>query len=425
MGKIARVRKARALTRAPRTPMLRRVPASVSPSRAWAVTLVATATMAISYLDRQVLGVLAPSVRAELQIDGEAYGWLASSFSIAYLVSTPIAGRLLDRVGVRRGLLGAVILWSIVSASHGLATSFAMLFAMRLALGVTESPSFPGAAASISRALPPEQRPRGLGVLYTGTSLGAMIAPPLATFLAASLGGWRFGFLGVAIVGLVWVPLWLLATQPAAVRALLDSPPEARRTSFLELARNRAVLRAGALVLASSPTFAFFFLFSSLYLNEAHRVAQEDVGDFLWLPPLFLDVGAVTFGFLAARHARLHGAGRSPIALAAVALAMTAAIGALPLCPGPWEATMLFGLVLAGGGGLFAILTADLVTGVGPQLAASAGGLTAASQSIAYVIASPLIGRSADATGSHDLAVVVLACCLVPGFAAWVALRPR
>ena len=370
----------RALTRRARTRMLRRVSAPLSNPRAWAVTLVATATMAISYLDRQVLGVLAPSVRDALEIDNQAYGWLASSFSIAYLVSTPIAGRLLDRIGVRRGLLAAVILWSIVSASHGLATSFAMLFAMRLALGVTEAPSFPGAAASISRALPAEQRPRGLGVLYTGTSFGAMLAPPLATFLAAQLGGWRFGFLGVAIVGLVWVPLWLAATSPAAVRTLLDAPPDARaRVSFLEIAKHPAVLRAGVLVLSSSPTFAFFFLFSSLYLHEAHEVTQEGVGGYLWLPPLFLDVGAVTFGFLAARHARIHGAGRSPIVLAAIALAMTAAIALLPICPGPWEATILFGVVLAGGGGLFAILTADLVTGVGPQLAASAGGITAAS----------------------------------------------
>src|SRR5262245_50375885 len=100
--------------------------------------------MAVSYLDRQAIAMLAPTITAELRIDEEAYGWLASAFSIAYLVSAPLAGRLLERVGVRRGLLGAVVLWTIVSALHSIVPGFALLFAMRLLLGVTEAPSFPG-----------------------------------------------------------------------------------------------------------------------------------------------------------------------------------------------------------------------------------------------------------------------------------------
>ncbi|MCZ7684864.1 MAG: MFS transporter [Sandaracinaceae bacterium] len=269
--------------------------------RGWAISLVATATMAVSYLDRQVLGVLAPSVRADLGIDNEAYGWVAAAFSYAYLLATPIAGRLLERLGVRRGLLVSVIVWSLVSASHGLATSIAALFVLRLALGVSEAPLLPGAAASIARALPPAHRPRGLGVLFTGTSLGAMLAPPLAAWLAVALGSWRFGFAGVALVGLLWVPLWLAVTAPRHVRALLDAPPDASapRPSLLAMLKRPAVLRAGALVLASSPAFAFFFLWSSLYLHDVHGVTQADVGRYLWLPPVLLDLGAVTFGFLA------------------------------------------------------------------------------------------------------------------------------
>lgn len=383
--------------------------------------------MAVSYLDRQVLGVLAPSVRADLHIDNEAYGWIGAAFSYAYLFATPIAGRLLERLGVRRGLLVSVIVWSLVSASHGLAVSVPALFAMRLALGVAEAPSFPGAAASISRALPPAQRPRGLGVLFTGTSLGAMVAPPLAAFLAVSLGSWRFSFAGVALVGVLWVPLWLVVTAPRDVRALLDAPPDtsAPRPSLLAMLRRPAVLRAAALVLASSPAFAFFFLWSSLYLHDVHHVEQADVGHYLWLPPLFLDLGAVSFGFLAGRHAAKHGAERSPIALAIVCAVLVAAIALLPLTRDPWSATILFGVAMAGGGGLFAILTADLMTGVGPALAASAGGISAAAQSIAYIVASPLIGRAVEATGGYDLAIVALGVWLVPGTLVWIAMRPR
>src|SRR5579884_3857605 len=105
--------------------------------------------MAISYIDRQTLAVLAPTVTSALHISEEGYGWLASAFSIAYLVGAPLAGLWIDRVGARRGLLAAVLLWSAVAALHAAvpalgaalsalgvgAPAWAVLFALRIALG--------------------------------------------------------------------------------------------------------------------------------------------------------------------------------------------------------------------------------------------------------------------------------------------------
>jgi ACS family hexuronate transporter-like MFS transporter len=390
------------------------------------VTLVATATMAISYLDRQVLAALAPTVRADLGIGAEQYGWLASAFSIAYLVSTPLAGRTLERIGVRRGMLGAVVLWTMVSAGHALVPSFAFLFAARLALGVAESPSFPGSAAAIARTVPPTARARALGILYTGSSFGAMVAPVLAPWMMSRFGGWRAAFLGVAIVGLLWVPLWLAATGAPAVREMLDArPAPTERRSLLATAMHPAVLRAGALVLALSPMFAFVLLWGAELLHGSFDVAQEDVGHYLWLPPLFFDVGAVTFGVLASRYATRHGAERSPVGIALVSLAMAMAVGLLPLCASPWQVTIALGVAMAGGSGLFAILTADMIGRVGPGLAASAGGVTAAAQSLAYIVANPLIGRSADALGGYDAVAICNAVWMLPGAAIWLATRAR
>jgi ACS family hexuronate transporter-like MFS transporter len=264
-------------------------------------------------------------------------------------------------------------------------------------------------------------------MLYTGTSLGAMLAPVLATALVAWLGSWRWAFAGVALIGLSWVPLWLVVTAPKSVRALLDAPPEASapRPSLLAMMKKAPVLRAAALVVASSPAFAFFFLWSSLYLHDAHGVEQAEMGRYLWLPPLFLDAGALAFGFLAGRHASRHGPERSPVWLALSAMALLGSLAALPLAGDAWSVTLIFGVAMAGGGGVFAILTADLVTGVGPSLAASAGGITAAAQSVAYIVASPLIGRAVEATDSYDVAVIGVALWLVPGALVWIAMRPR
>src|SRR6478736_5469919 len=94
----------------------------------WAVALVATLGMSVSYVDRQTLAAIAPSVTKALAIDNTQYGWLISAFSIAYLVGAPLAGILVDRLGARRGFAVAVFVWSIVAGMHGLATSFASLF---------------------------------------------------------------------------------------------------------------------------------------------------------------------------------------------------------------------------------------------------------------------------------------------------------
>ena len=102
---------------------------------------------------------------------------------------------------------------------------------------------------------------------------------------------------------------------------------------------------------------------------------------------------------------------------------MTLALGALPLAHDPWAVMALCGVAMAGGGGLFAILTADMISAVGAPLAASAGGVTAAAQSLAYIVANPLIGRGVRYIG-YDAVVVLLALWLVPGFLLWVWRRP-
>src|SRR4051812_20187760 len=101
---------------------------------AWALALVATLTMAVSYVDRQTLAVLSPTVTKALAISDEQYGWLVSAFSVAYLVGAPIAGRMIDGIGARRGLLGAVLVWSFVAALHALAPGLGVLFGLRIAL---------------------------------------------------------------------------------------------------------------------------------------------------------------------------------------------------------------------------------------------------------------------------------------------------
>jgi ACS family hexuronate transporter-like MFS transporter len=397
----------------------------------WTLAVVAMLVMAVSYVDRQTLAVLAPTVRQALHLDAEQYGWLLAGFSFAYLVGAPLAGWLIDRVGARRGLLGAVLVWSLVAAVHAAVPTFGVLLALRVMLGLAEAPSFPGAAQTVHRALRPEERARGMGVLFTGSSLGAAVAVLLAPGLEARWG-FRKAFLMTAMIGLIWVPLWLATAWSAAARRALDredvrtdpASPAGGLAGRLAVVAHPAVLRTVVVVLASAPAVSFVLNWMAEYLVRTHHVTQTEVRGYLWLPPLLFDLGAVTFGHLASlRFARRRGAPERT--LLAMAGTLCSGLVLLPLVgDAPWPATLVAGVSLAGGGGLYALITADMLMRVSPRLVASAGGIAAAAQSIAYVAANPLIGRSFERTGGFAEAAVSLGVWVVPGCLAWLLWTP-
>jgi ACS family hexuronate transporter-like MFS transporter len=399
-------------------------------SSAWTIAALATLAMSVSYIDRQVLAALAQSVKESLDIGYEQFGWLASAFSMAYLVGTPLAGVLVDRIGARRGLVASMIVWSAVAAGHAAASSFAMLFALRIALGAAESPSFPAAAQSVRRALEPRDRAAGFGLLFTGSSIGAMIAPPLAVAMKTQLGGWRPAFVVTAIIGLVWIPAWHFATRSPAARAALDrhvASNDGPAPSRAELLANPAVLRALLLVCSAAPTVMLVLIWAPQYLEKAFHLTENDVAKYVWLPPLAFDAGAVVFGSLATRRDRRFddGAVRSHADLTLGAAVLCSALALCPFARSPWEAVALCSVALAGGGALFARLTGDMLARVPAAHASTAAGLTAAAQSLVYVVGNPIVGKIVQKTGSFNVALVAIGALAIPGGIAWALIPVR
>jgi len=391
---------------------------------AWSVVAVATLTMTVSYIDRQTFAVLAPKVTEALRISETGYGWLASAFSIAYLVATPVAGWWIDRVGARRGLAVSVLAWSSIAALHALVPNFAVLFALRIALGLAEGPGFPGAAQTVQRALPPAERARGFGLLFTGSSIGGMLVPPIAARLYAAYG-WRVTFLGTAIAGLVWIPLWLALARRRDVTAQLELPPVAAtvRPRLAELVREPVIIRGLLAVFAAAPVIGFAAAWGAKYLVWTHAIDQKHVGDYLWLPPLCLDAGAIVFGDLASRLRRSDGG--SPVVLYFAALILASAIAFVPWAMSPWKAIALLGLASAGGGAMYTLSTADMLAKLAPGIVSFAGGTLAGAQSLALIIANPLIGYAVDHLDNYDAVTIALALCAIPGSLIWIAWHPR
>lgn len=391
-----------------------------------AFVALATALMAVSYLDRQVFAVLSPTVTKELGISDATYGLLAGTFSWAYLIGPPAAGVLLDRVGVRRGLVAAVLLWSTIAGMHALCTGVATLFALRFALGLAEAPSFPGAARLVHQAVPKETSPRAFGFLFTGSSLGAVVAPPLATWMSARFG-WRFAFIGTAVVGLAWIPVFVLLSRRAPeVFARGDAEPSAhpRGGSAFRVLREPAMWRGIAAALAASPVAAFVFLWAPKLLVARFGATQADLGRLLWIPPLMFDLGSVAFGDLASRARSRFSGQRAQVVLFGVAALFAMTLALVPFADGTLLAAVLAGLALVGVGGISAINTSTVLSAVPRDLVGVAAGTAAAAQSVAYIVASAIVGRLVGSPRGYDLAVWGLAAWVVPGALLWLAWEP-
>src|SRR5262249_6027673 len=161
----------------------------------------------ISYIDRTTLALLAPTILKETGLNAEQYGYIISAFSIAYTVSNPLWGLILDRVGVRWGMAAAVAWWTAASAAHAFATGFRSFGAARAALGFGEGATFPGGLRTVVQTLPQESRGRGLAVAYSGGSLGALVTPLIITPIFVASGG-RAAFWVSGVIGFVWLSSW-------------------------------------------------------------------------------------------------------------------------------------------------------------------------------------------------------------------------
>jgi ACS family hexuronate transporter-like MFS transporter len=394
---------------------------------AWFLVVVATLTMSVSYVDRQTFAVVAPSVTAAFGIDQTHYGWLVSAFSIAYLVFAPLSGIAVDRYGARWGLALAIVVWSVIAGAHALAGSFASLFVLRLLLGTAESPSFPSAAQAIRRVLPDASRPLAIGLLFTGSSIGSVIAAKLGVALDAAFG-FRMAFLATGFIGLAWLPLWLVASHGHGLEQGAPPPQPAERSSkesFTDVLRDPAILRTVIAAVGTAPSIMFVLNWTAKYLTGVWSVDRRTMGNYLTVAPLFFDVAAIGFGWIQSTSEKSWPVttGRSRpthngLLIAATALTVTIAL--VPLARSPGIAVLLFATSAAGSAGIYGLVTSDMLARVPVQRAAHASGMGAAAQAIAYVIAGPLVGWSIDRTHGYATALVALGLIVVPTSAAFL-----
>src|SRR2546426_2731854 len=174
----------------------------------WTVCALLFVVTTINYIDRQVLGILAPTLQRELHWSESQYGDIVSWFSLVYAFGFLAAGRALDRVGVRRGFAVAVVAWSIAAIAHAFARTAAGFSAARALLGLGESANFPGAIKTVAEWFPKRERALATGIFNAGTNTGAIITPLVVPWIVLTWG-WPWAFIATGSLGFLWLGLWL------------------------------------------------------------------------------------------------------------------------------------------------------------------------------------------------------------------------
>jgi len=369
----------------------------------------------ISYIDRNALALLAPTILSDCRLTAEQYGWILSAFSLAYMLGNPLWGRWLDHYGVRRGMTLAVALWTAASASHALLSGFFSFAAARALLGFGEGATFPGGLRTVVQTLPEGLRSRGAALAYSGGSLGAVLTPLILTpvFLAF---GWRGAFVFTGLIGLLWLLLWAWVSRQPELRAPhLHAAPGVSRLEWRD-ARLWAFVASYAL---GCLPLAFVMYQSPLYFSRALGKTQAEIGRVLWIPPLGWECGYFFWGWLADRLTR----GRQDPVPVFRALALAALAGTLPLAFGAriggfaaLLALLFWAMFIAGGNVIVSLGYATRV--VSPSHAGLLAGLGAGSWSAFVALTMPVFGRLMDLR-AWDAAFALAAAIPVAGFMLW------
>ena len=280
-------------------------PVAAGNIRWWLCGLLFAAT-ALSFLDRQVLSVLAPVVSKELSLSSVEYARATTAFLLSYAVMFFAGGLVLDWLGTRIGLALSVGIWSVASAGHALVQNVTQLGLARGLLGIGEGGCFPGAAKGVSEWFPPRERALAMGVAIGGASLGAVIAPPLTVWLSGVFG-WRGVFATTGVLGASWVVAWCLLSRrlPGRHQSKAASIPcassaagvPAERPSIIMLMRRLDFWGLTMVRFIVDPVFYFYMFWIPKYLSQERGASQSEIGALSWIPFLALGLSNVAGGW--------------------------------------------------------------------------------------------------------------------------------
>jgi ACS family hexuronate transporter-like MFS transporter len=318
----------------------------------WTICALLFFATTINYIDRQVLGILAPTLQRELGWTEADYGSIVSWFTLAYAIGFLFAGRLMDRVGVRLGFTGAIVTWSCAAMAHAFAATATGFSAARFALGLGESANFPGSIKTVAEWFPPRERAFATGIFNAGTNVGAIVTPLVVPWITLTWG-WRAAFIATGALGFIWLAFWLaLYRAPAESRAVGRRPATGEypiaNIPWIKLLGYRQTWALVAGKGLTDPVWWFYLFWLPKFLDAKYGIKLGGLAAPLVVIYLIADVGSVGGGWLSAPLMRrgwsLNRARKTALLIPALLIVPTMLA---PRVDGLWVAVLIVSLAAA------------------------------------------------------------------------------
>lgn len=406
--------------------------------RWYMITLVTIGTI-LGYLTRNSIAVMAPVLQDVMKLTTQEYSYIVAAYSACYTVMQPIAGYVLDLLGTRIGYGLFAILWSLFCVGSAFSFNWIGLAFTRGAVGATEAAMIPAGLKATSEWFPAKERSIAVGWFNLGSSVGAMLAPPLVAW-AIWIHSWECAFILCGVFSFIWGICWLaLYRHPTKQKHLSDeernyilSGQEAshhasnqEKLSTFKIISSRRFWGIALPRFLAEPAWGTFNAWIPLFMFTTYHFDLKQIAIFAWLPMLFADFGCVLGGYMSPffqkyYHMNLVNSRKMVVTVGAVLMIAPGLIG---LFTSPYVA---IGLLCIGGfahqtlSGALITLSSDVF---GRNEVATANGFTGMAAWLASTIFALIVGALADTLGFSPLFVILSCLDLLAAVAVWTILK--
>jgi ACS family hexuronate transporter-like MFS transporter len=261
----------------------------------------------VNYIDRQVIGLLKPTLQNDFHWSEIDYSNIIFAFQLAYAAGSLLVGRAIDRLGTRKGFSLVVIMWSVAAMAHAAARSVAGFMAVRFALGLGEGGSFPASVKTVAEWFPKKERALATGIFNAGTNVGALATSLIVPWISIHYG-WQLAFVVTGAFGLLWVVAWVLVyrsperhpcVSAAELEYVRSDPAEGTAVvSWRSLLPHRQMWAIAIGKFMTDPIWWLYLFWVPDFLNKTHGITLLNIGPPLIAIYLAADLGSVGGGWI-------------------------------------------------------------------------------------------------------------------------------
>jgi MFS transporter, ACS family, hexuronate transporter len=378
----------------------------------WTICALLFFATTINYLDRNILGILAPTLQKEIGWTPVEYGYITTVFQAAYALGLVFFGWFIDKFGTKIGYSLSIVGWSLAAMAHALAKTVFGFGIARAFLGVSEAGNFPSAIKAIAEWFPQKERALATGIFNSGANIGAVVAPAVVPWLTVTYG-WQAAFIATGSIGFIWLILWIIYYEkPEAAKKLkkeerayiLSDPQElsSEKIPWVKLLKYRQTWAFIIGKFMTDPIWWFYLYWLGLYLNNNFGLTITALGLPLIVIYMMTSIGSIGGGWISGalidRGVSVHKARKAAMFICAILV--TPVVSAANIT-NLWLAVGIIGLAAAAHQGWSANIFTTASDMFPKKAVGSVVGLGSAAGSIGGMIFMTSAGYIVQATGSY------------------------